>query len=158
MKFTLNKNPNTLSFLCFQKKFFWYFTTRLLHGIHMTYIHVVQCGFNPKTAGGRGQFDPPCGFLKNVFFKERVKPWFFVTFNFIVRYIYPENFIEFAQVVQKIWRNYMSILANFYQFSSIFWIFWHYLVTKKLMASAYNRWCQHFFTINILWIDCLTII
>ena len=54
-------------------------------------------------AGGGGQFDPlPCGFSKSVSFKERVKPWFFVTFNIILRHIFPENFIEFPQVVQKI--------------------------------------------------------
>ena len=92
---------------------------------------------------------PPCGFSKSIFSKEREKPCFFVTSNIILRHIFPENFIEFPQVVQKIWRNSLSILANFHQFSSIFWIFWHYLVTKKLMASAYNRWCQHFFTFNI---------
>ena len=77
---------------------------------------------------------PPCGFSKSVFSKEREKPWFFVTFNIILRHIFPENFIEFPQVVQKIWRNSLSILANFHQFSSIFWIFWifwHYLLTKK---------------------------
>ena len=30
------------------------------------------------------------------------KPWFFETFNIIFRHIFPENFIEFPQVVQKI--------------------------------------------------------
>ena len=37
--------------------------------------------------GGRGgHFDPhppSCGFPKNVSSRERVKPWFFVTFNII---------------------------------------------------------------------------
>ena len=57
---------------------------------------------NPKTAGG-GQFDPPpCGFLKKVSSRERVIPWFFVTFNIIISHIFPENFIEIPQVVQKI--------------------------------------------------------
>ena len=42
---------------------------------------------------------PPCGFLKNVSSKERVKPWSFFTFNIIIRHIYPENFIEISQVV-----------------------------------------------------------
>ena len=52
---------------------------------------------------GRDQFElPPCGFSKNVPTKERMKPWFFVTFNIILRHIFPENFIEFPQVVQKI--------------------------------------------------------
>ena len=74
---------------------------------------------------------PRFGFSKSVSSKERVKPWFFVTFNIILRHIFPENFIEFPQVVQKIWRNSLSILANFHQFSSIFWFFWHYLLAKK---------------------------
>ena len=40
-----------------------------------------------------GQFDPPCGFLKNVSSKESVKACFFVTFNIIINHIFPENFI-----------------------------------------------------------------
>ena len=44
--------------------------------------------------GGQNDPPPPCGFSKNVSSKERVKPWFFV--------IFPENFIKFLQVVQKI--------------------------------------------------------
>ena len=41
-------------------------------------------------------------FSKNVSSRERVKPWFFVTFNIIISYIFPENVIEIPQVVQKI--------------------------------------------------------
>ena len=54
--------------------------------------------------GGGGQIDlpRPCDFSKSVYSKDRVKPWFFVTFNTILRHIFPENFIEFPQVVQKI--------------------------------------------------------
>ena len=48
------------------------------------------------------QLTRPCGFSKNVFFKERIKPWFFVTFNIIISYILPEIFIEIPQVAQKI--------------------------------------------------------
>ena len=62
--------------------------------------------FNPKTAGGGGGGvnlpPPPLCFSKSVSSKEREKPWFFVTFNIILRHIFPENFIEFPQVVQKI--------------------------------------------------------
>ena len=50
----------------------------------------------------RNHFDPPCGFSKNVSSKERVKPWFFMTFNIIIRHTFPENFIEILQVVQKL--------------------------------------------------------
>ena len=66
--------------------------------------------------------DLPCAFSKNVSSKERVKPWFFVNFNIIISYIFPENFIEIPHVVQKIWRISLSILANFinfHQFSGI---------------------------------------
>ena len=86
-----------------------------------------------------------CGFSKNVSSKERVKLWFFVTFNIIISHIFPENFIEITtQVVQKIWRICLTILANFHWFASIFWIFWHFFVMEKLMTSTYNKWCQHF--------------
>ena len=38
-----------------------------------------------------------------MFFRKRVKPCFFcVTFNIIVSHIFPENFIEISQFVQKI--------------------------------------------------------
>ena len=56
---------------------------------------------NPKTTGGKVNLTP-CGFSKNVSSKEMVKPWFFVTFNIIARYIFPGNFIEIPQVIQKI--------------------------------------------------------
>ena len=41
--------------------------------------------FNPKMPGGRGR-----------------SPVFFVTFNIILKHIFPENFIEISQVVQKV--------------------------------------------------------
>ena len=53
--------------------------------------HLYETYFNPKMAGS-----------KNVPSKERVKPWFFVTFNIIISHIFPENLIEIPQVVQKI--------------------------------------------------------
>ena len=54
--------------------------------------------------GGRwDQFDAllTYGFSKFISSKEREKTWFFVTFNVILRHIFPENFKEFPQVVQK---------------------------------------------------------
>ena len=55
--------------------------------------------FQPKTAGEGGQFDRPhCGFSKNVSSKERVKLWFFMTFDIIIGHIFPENLIEIPQV------------------------------------------------------------
>ena len=84
--------------------------------------------FDPKNDWGWGgrevnltpPLSPSCGFSKSVSSKDREKPWFFVTFDIILRHIFPENFSEFPQVVQNIWRNSLSILANFHQFSSIF--------------------------------------
>ena len=97
--------------------------------------------------GGSNLF-PLYGFLKNVPSIERMEPWFFVTFNIISKYIFPESFIEFRQVVQKKWRNYLSILVIFLSFPPFFWNIWYYLVTKKPMTSTDNRWCQHFFPKN----------
>ena len=58
--------------------------------------------FNSETAGGGGQFDalPAVVFRKMCLLKRGVKPWFFVM-N-IISYIFPENFVEVPQVVQKI--------------------------------------------------------
>ena len=57
---------------------------------------------NSKTAGEGVNLTPSCGFSKNVSSKGRVKPWFFVTFNIIIRHVFPENFIEISLVVQKL--------------------------------------------------------
>ena len=58
--------------------------------------------FNSKTVGVKLTPTLPCGFSNIVSSKERVKPWFFETFNIIISNIFPENFIEILQVVQKI--------------------------------------------------------
>ena len=63
---------------------------------------LVRSYLNPKTSWGSRFELPPCGVLKNVSSKERMEPWFFVTFHIILRHIPPENFIEFPQVTQKI--------------------------------------------------------
>ena len=70
----------------------------------------------PREGGGGGGsiWSPLCDFSKNVSPKDRVEPWLFVTFNIILKDIFPENFIEFLQVVQKIWKNSLSILAIFF--------------------------------------------
>ena len=57
---------------------------------------------------GEGRFDSPsplsppppppfCGFFKSVFFRERMTPWFFVTFRIIISHILAENSIEIPQ-------------------------------------------------------------
>ena len=80
-----------------------------------------------------------------------------MTFNINIRQIFPENVIEIPQVVWKIWRFSSSILTIL--FSSSSWIFWHFLIAKKLMTSAYNGWCQNFFylqpNLNRLFNNCV---
>ena len=65
--------------------------------------------------GGRGKsiWLTFCGLSNNVSSKERVKPWFCVTFNIIIDHIFPENFIEIPQFFQEIWKISPSILAIF---------------------------------------------
>ena len=52
---------------------------------------------------GVGEFDPsPCDISKKLSSKERMKLWFFVTFNIIISHIFPENFIEILQAVRNL--------------------------------------------------------
>ena len=76
---------------------------------------------NTKMARG-GQFDHPppslhgpCVFSKN--WSSKGKPWFSVTFNVIIKHIFPENFIDIPHVIQKICRIFLSILAIVIDFS-----------------------------------------
>ena len=41
-----------------------------------------------------------------------------------------------------------DLLHQYYLISSIFFIFWHFLVANDLMMSAYNWWWQHFLPSN----------
>ena len=79
-----------------------------------------------------------CGFSKTVFSRERLKPWIFVTFNVIIRHIFPKNVTEVLQVVKKIWRFSMLILTIFIICLDFFVI----NLKFKLMAC--------FFTYNLL--------
>ena len=56
-----------------------------------------------------------CDFSKNVFSIERAKPLFFLTFNIALTHIFPENFIETAEVVQKISFN-INYFRRFFGF------------------------------------------
>ena len=64
--------------------------------------------------------NPNLVFRKMYILKRGWNLGFFVTFNITLRHIFTENFIEFPQVVQKIWRNSLSILGNFHQFFGFF--------------------------------------
>ena len=73
----------------------------------------------------------PCGLLKRVSFKDRVKPWFFDTFNTIISHIFSENFIEISEVVQNIRRISQSILAIFINFHLGFGFFYISLLQRN---------------------------
>ena len=51
---------------------------------------------NPEKADEGFSLTTPCDFFKNIFFRERVQPCFFMTFKIIVSLIFPENFIEIS--------------------------------------------------------------
>ena len=76
----------------------------------------------------KAQFDSPpkCGFTQNISSRERVKHWFFVSFN-IISHIFPKIFIEFPQFVQNIWRYSPLILTIFFNF----WDFLTYPCDKE---------------------------
>ena len=76
--------------------------------------------FNPEMSGRVKLTHPLCGFFKNASSIERVEPCPFVTFNITSKHIFPENFVEFPQIVQKIWRNSLSMLGIFVNFPPFF--------------------------------------
>ena len=88
-----------------------------------TVLDFSKVAVNPKTTGGRGSIWPPWGFSKIVSSKQRLKPWFFVAFKIIKRHIFPENVIEIPQIVQKLWRISLPILAIFIDFYQFFVFF-----------------------------------
>ena len=55
----------------------------------------------------------------------------FVTFNIIMRRIFPENFIEIPLVFRRIERFYLSILAIFINFHQAFRFFEIFLLQKN---------------------------
>ena len=89
-----------------------------------------------------------CGFTKNITSNQKVKPWFFVTFDIIIIHIFPDSFIEIPEIVQKIRRISLSILAIFVNFHQLFnfLIFSWYKETNDV---SLNTWCQRF-TFNVL--------
>ena len=60
---------------------------------------------------------------------------FFVTFNIIISYIFPGNFMEIHQVSQEIRIFVSSILTIFVNFLDFFYLY----LLKKLMVSASIR-------------------
>ena len=106
--------------------------------------------FNPCLPGWF-KLTSPFGFLKNISSTERVEPCFFVAFHIILKHSFPENFIEFPQVVQKIWRKSLSILAMFINFPQYFGFFDITLLQRKMMSAFFHF--QH--NLNRLLNNCI---
>ena len=94
------------------------------------------------------QFDPPLWFFEKYIFQREGETLFFFYFLYYhkshLSWKFYWNFWSRSEVMM----NFSASISYFHRFSSIFWnffVFCHFLVTKKLMTSAYNRWCQHFF-------------
>ena len=83
---------------------------------------------------------PKCGFTQNISSRERVKPWFFVSFN-IISHIFPENFIEFPQVIQKIWRFSPSILTIFINFEDFLTYPCHKETNEVSILQMMSKFC-----------------
>ena len=73
--------------------------------------------------------------------------------------IISHSFLKISLKFCMWFRKYEDFLGKYWQFSSIFCVFWHFLFTKKLIMLAYNKWCQHFYhfqpTINRLFNNCM---
>ena len=100
--------------------------------------------------GGRGGLNwlAHCGFSKNISSKQKVKPWFLMTFNIIISHVFPENFIDFPHVVQKIWKNSLLMLAIFINFPQFFEFFeitllqrnwWRQLITDDASIFQFQK-------------------
>ena len=64
--------------------------------------------------------------LENLLFAKRL-----ISATVSLSHIFPENFIKVPHVAHKIFRFSRSILI----FSSIFWVFWHFLVNKEVVVT-----------------------
>ena len=97
-------------------------------------------------------FSCPCFTKKMHLLKRGWNSAFFVASN-VWSPIFPENFIEISQVVQRIWRISLSILAIFIFFFLNFLTFPCYKETSDVSSFHMSA----FFSFKILWIDCLII-
>ena len=95
---------------------------------------------------------PPVIFQKMYLLKRRWNPGFllFLILSQVT------SFLEISLKFLKSFRRYEKFICQFryfYQFSSIFWIFRPFLITKKLMTSFFQF--QHF--LNRLFNNCINL-
>ena len=73
-----------------------------------------------------------------------MESWFFVSFNIIISDIFPENFIEILQLLQKILKLFQkmlrlssSMLTVF--INSFFQHFWHVRIEQMISVFSYDQ-------------------
>ena len=82
---------------------------------------------------------PAYGFFRNEFFKERVKPWFCVTFNVIIRMS-----LKFLKLFRIYWKFHTSILIIFVNFPA-FLIIPYYKETNEAWGVCEGVTEKNFF-------------
>ena len=87
---------------------------------------------------------PLCVFYINVFSRERVNSGFL----WLLILLEATSFLKISLKFLKLSRRYEDFFLQYWLFSMIFRIFWLFLVAKKLVTSAYNKWCL--LTFNLL--------
>ena len=120
--------------------------------IHISIVHIkilFTDFLKPGTAdgGGGGVIWTPPVVSQKMYLLNGSKMLFFVIFNNILIFF-------------KLFRRYEEFIFQYSLFPSSFTNFLDFLTfTKKVMRSAYNRWCQHFFyvehALNRLFNNCI---
>ena len=82
------------------------------------------------------QFNSVCILSKNVFFRETIIQSVVI---FKISHIFPKNFIEIPQLVQKIWNFFSSVLTIFINILDFF----IFPCCKETNDVTCNRWRQH---------------
>ena len=86
-----------------------------------TNLTLKQLGVGVGRGGGGVNLTILFGFLKNASSEEKVKPWFFVTFNITISHILGKLHLNSSSRSEDM-KNFSFNISYFYRFSSSFWI------------------------------------
>ena len=94
--------------------------------VFILFYLLIYSFFNSKTSGA-GSIWPLLWLIEKCIFWRESETLVFVTFSIVIRHICPEKFTEIPQVVQKLRRIPLSVLAIFINFHQFFGFFYIYL-------------------------------
>ena len=96
---------------------------------------------------------PPLVFPKMCFSKKGWNPvvFFYIYIYYRKLHLFLKNSLKFL----KSFRSYEDYILQYCLFVSIFRTFWHFLVTKKVMMSAYNRFFYFQSSLNRFFNSCV---